>query len=127
MKKFDQINIIPFVDIMLVLLAIVLMTASFIAKDKIKVSIPNSNSNIKLNSTDIIGLITITEAGDIYKDKEKITISQLDKELSVWQKSKSITLKVDSNAKFQSFVDVTSLLNTYGLKKLSIATIKKDK
>ena len=28
-KKFDEINIIPFIDIMLVLLAIVLITASF--------------------------------------------------------------------------------------------------
>ncbi|MDY4713278.1 biopolymer transporter ExbD, partial [Actinobacillus minor] len=28
MKKFDEINIIPFIDIMLVLLAIVLVTAS---------------------------------------------------------------------------------------------------
>ena len=31
MKKFDQINVIPFIDIMLVLLAIVLMTATFIS------------------------------------------------------------------------------------------------
>ena len=38
MKKFDEINIIPFIDIMLVLLAIVLVTASFISQGKIKVN-----------------------------------------------------------------------------------------
>ena len=36
MKKFDEINIIPFIDIMLVLLAIVLITASFISQGKIQ-------------------------------------------------------------------------------------------
>ena len=34
MKKFDQINVIPMIDVMLVLLAIVLTTASFIAQDQ---------------------------------------------------------------------------------------------
>ena len=42
MKKFDQINVIPFIDIMLVLLAIVLMTATFIAQGKIDVNLPTS-------------------------------------------------------------------------------------
>jgi biopolymer transport protein ExbD len=32
MKRFDQINVIPFIDIMLVLLAIVLTTATFISQ-----------------------------------------------------------------------------------------------
>ena len=40
MKKFDQINVIPFIDIMLVLLAIVLMTATFIAQGKIDAKTP---------------------------------------------------------------------------------------
>ena len=39
MKKFDEINIIPFIDIMLVLLAIVLVTASFISQGKIQVNV----------------------------------------------------------------------------------------
>ena len=36
MKKFDEINIIPFIDIMLVLLAIVLVTASLSHKEKFR-------------------------------------------------------------------------------------------
>ena len=39
-EKFDEINIIPFIDIMLVLLAIVLITASFISQGKIQVNVP---------------------------------------------------------------------------------------
>ena len=45
MKKFDEINIIPFIDIMLVLLAIVLITASFISQGKIQGQCAQSQFN----------------------------------------------------------------------------------
>lgn len=44
MKKFDQINVIPFIDIMLVLFAIVLTTASFISQGVISVNPPTSST-----------------------------------------------------------------------------------
>lgn len=44
MKRFDTINVIPFIDIMLVLLAIVLTTASFIATGKLDIAVPQSSS-----------------------------------------------------------------------------------
>ena len=52
MKKFDQINVIPFIDIMLVLLAILLMTATFIAQGKIDVNLPTSKSPAALHAED---------------------------------------------------------------------------
>ena len=58
MKKFDQINVIPFIDIMLVLLAIVLMTATFIAQGKIDVNLPTSKAPATLHSEDTLKLIT---------------------------------------------------------------------
>jgi biopolymer transport protein ExbD len=42
MKRFDQINMIPFIDIMLVLLAIVLTTASFISQGMIPLDLPKA-------------------------------------------------------------------------------------
>ena len=32
LKKYDSINVIPFIDVLLVLLAIVLLTSTFISK-----------------------------------------------------------------------------------------------
>lgn len=42
MKRIDTINVIPFIDIMLVLLAIVLTTATFISRGVIEVHYPES-------------------------------------------------------------------------------------
>lgn len=43
-KKFDQINVIPFIDIMLVLLVMVLTTATFIKQGVIPVDLPEASS-----------------------------------------------------------------------------------
>ncbi len=42
MKRFDQINVIPFIDIMLVLLAIVLTTATFISQGRLDINVPTA-------------------------------------------------------------------------------------
>ncbi len=42
-KEFDYINVIPLVDVMLVLLTIVLTTSSFIATGRIPVELPRAS------------------------------------------------------------------------------------
>lgn len=44
LSKFDTINVVPFIDIMLVLLVIVLTTASFIQTGLIKLDLPTSTA-----------------------------------------------------------------------------------
>lgn len=126
MKKFDQINVIPFIDIMLVLLAIILMTATFISQGKIEVNIPKSNSDIKLQAEDLAKLLTITKEGKFYQDDKLMTLDELDKSLATWDKDKKITLKVDAGTAFQQFVQVTDIFAKYDLKKVSIITLKND-
>ena len=44
LNKKDGLNIVPFIDIMLVLLAIVLSISTFIAQGKIAVDLPSASS-----------------------------------------------------------------------------------
>ena len=62
MKRFDQINVIPFIDVMLVLLAIVLTTATFVAQGTIPVNLPVSQSASKFRDQKPVE-ITIDEQG----------------------------------------------------------------
>ena len=66
MKKFDEINIIPFIDIMLVLLAIVLITASFISQGKIQVNVPKASSTVAFKSDELAKLLTVTADKQLY-------------------------------------------------------------
>jgi biopolymer transport protein ExbD len=43
-ERFDKMNVVPFIDIVLVLLVIVLATASFVQNKTIKIDLPSASS-----------------------------------------------------------------------------------
>ena len=69
-KKFDSINVVPFIDIILVLLVIVLTTASFVAKGLIPVDLSKSESASKYKPKKKDLIITIKDNGDIFLIKK---------------------------------------------------------
>ena len=125
MKKFDQINVIPFIDIMLVLLAIVLMTATFIAQGKIEVNLPTSKAPGVLRSEDTLKLITVDKDGNFYlKDgeivDEKIGVNELEKIIENWPEAQRVTLKIDAKTPFQHFIEIQEMLKD---KKFRVAVL----
>lgn len=124
MKKFDEINIIPFIDIMLVLLAIVLITASFISQGKIQVNVPKASSTVAFKSDDLAKLLTVTEKGEIYFNDKPIDKETLEKEVVTWAKDQKVTLKVDAKATFQDFVTLTDMMAKNDIKNVAIVTMK---
>ena len=88
MKKFDEINIIPFIDIMLVLLAIVLVTASFISQGKIKVNVPKASSTVAFKSDELTKLLTVTADKQLYLMISPFHKKRLKKKLWVGIKTK---------------------------------------
>lgn len=123
MKKFDSINVIPFIDIMLVLLAIVLATASFIKQGKIEVNVPKSQNKVKIQQEDMNEIVTINKAGEFFYQDQVVTLEVLDKTFSKMEKAQKITLKIDAETDFQKFVQVTDLLTKFQLKKVNVLTV----
>ncbi|NEN76360.1 TonB system transport protein ExbD [Pelistega sp. NLN82] len=123
-KKFDEINIIPFIDIMLVLLAIVLITASFISQGKIQVNVPKASSTVAFKSDDLAKLLTVTDKGEIFFNDKPIDIESLEKEIASWDKAQKVTLKVDASATFQDFVTLTDIMAKNDIKNVAIVTMK---
>ncbi|TYA36474.1 TonB system transport protein ExbD [Aggregatibacter actinomycetemcomitans] len=124
MKKFDEINIIPFIDIMLVLLAIVLITASFISQGKIQVSVPKASSSVAFKSNELAKLLTVTAKGELYFNDKPTNLESLESEIAGWDKKQKVTLKIDSEASFQDFVSVTDLLAKNEIKDVAIVATK---
>ncbi len=122
-KKFDSINVVPFIDIMLVLLVIVLTTASFVAKGIIPVDLPDSKSAAKQKDTKNL-TITIKENGDILFDKEKVLKTEIEQKLSPYKKDTPIHINCDKKAEFELFVEVLDTLKLKEFKNLGIITQK---
>ena len=120
MKKFDGINIIPFVDIMLVLLAIVLTTSTLVEKRLIPLSLPSSVSAVELKNKDIT--ITIDKEGRVFWEREEISKEILEQKVKELKKEDSININCDKSSKFENFVYILDSLKLQGLNNISIIT-----
>ena len=123
MKRFDQINVIPFIDIMLVLLAIVLTTATFISQGSIEVDLPQVESAQALPQSDEKTVeIVIDTKKRLFFESDVITQQELAVKLENLPKDTPVILRVDKQVVFQNFVSVVDLLKKNKLEKLSILT-----
>ncbi|MBK1720707.1 biopolymer transporter ExbD [Thiocystis violacea] len=121
MKRMDQINVIPFIDIMLVLLAIVLTTATFISEGRLEIRLPESkgqNQPEPLPSLEI----GIDAKGDLFLDAVPLTLDALGPRLDGLARETPIVLRVDAAARFERFVAVIDQLKARDLERLSILT-----
>lgn len=121
-KEFDYINVIPLVDVMLVLLTIVLTTSTFIATGMISVSLPKAPAAreefVKRS------IITIDRNGAVYFDSKAVGLEELGREISGLDKDAPVLVRADREIRLQIFVDVLDVLNDRGLKRVAIQTEK---
>ncbi len=120
-RKFDQINVIPFIDIMLVLLVMVLTTATFVKQGIIPVNLPEAKTKEKNDLQKEIA-IYVNSKGEIYYDKAKVTLGELEKKLSTVPKTQTVVLRSDKESKFQDFVSVMNILKRLNHEQLYIVT-----
>jgi len=122
-KKFDSINVIPFIDVLLVLLAIVLMTSTFIAKGVIPVALPQASNADTLSKYEKT-MIVITKENIIFLDKKHISLEALEVKLSTYDKAAPILIKSDKQANFDSFVSLLNMLKKSNFENIAIVTKK---
>ncbi len=122
MKRFDQINVIPFIDIMLVLLAIVLTTATFISQGRLNVNLPKASSKQSLQEQHETIRLVIDKDETIYYQEVPVTLKILENRVSQLEKNTKIILNVDETVQFQQFIYVVDLLKQQRIERLSIAT-----
>ena len=122
-KGFDYINVIPFVDIMLVLLTIVLTTSTFIATGGIAVQLPKASRNSE--ETLKVRTIEIDRKGTIYFTGAPVTISALRETLKPLDRNSPFLIRADRDVQLQTFVDVLDTVKNSGFQKVSLQTERK--
>jgi biopolymer transport protein ExbD len=124
MKKFNSINIIPFVDIMLVLLAIVLITSTFIDKKVMPINLPKSNAKSSIKKSEIF--ITVTKEGEIFFNNKKVSKKELLSKIESLQVKSVVNINCDKETKFDNFVFILNALKQKGLNNIFLVTKQND-
>lgn len=122
-KQFDSINVIPFIDIMLVLLTIVLTTSTFIAQGTISVDLPKASASHASTKRGL--LIDIGQHGAIVLDSEAVTLAALKERLGSHERETTVLIRADRQIALQVFVEVLDTVKSLGFTKVSLQTEKK--
>ena len=120
-KRFDQINVIPFIDIMLVLLVMVLTTATFIKQGVIPVELPKASTSKKEDVKKEV-TVYVNAKGEMFIGKKRVDAKELEAKLSKVSKEQTVVLRSDKESRFQDFVTVMDILKRLKHEQLYIVT-----
>ncbi len=122
-RRGDGLNVVPFIDIMLVLLAIVLSISTFIAQGKIKVSLPNAKNAEKSQPNDQkVVVISVDEHDNVFVDDKPTNLEALSAVVKQTDPKTLIDLKSDKSSRFETFISIMDILKEHNHENFSIST-----
>ena len=126
-EPYDQINITPMVDLMLVLLIIfIIMTTA--AVQGVKVNLPTASKAPSLGEAKTKS-ITITDTGPLYLDTFPVSMQELESRLGTLRASDPeppVVVKGASVIQYQQVMDVLDMLGRLQITQVGLATQKKS-
>ncbi len=125
----SEINVTPFVDVMLVLLVIFMVTAPILYQG-VDVNLPKVESKpMPAADREKKIVITINDKGEIFIEKEKYTLSSLKVEIRrfIVNQGKRIEdgdvfLRADTNVSYGDVMEVMAEIKKAGVKQLGLVT-----
>jgi biopolymer transport protein TolR len=119
-KVLSEINVTPFVDVMLVLLVIFMVTAPLLQQG-IDVNLPKAKGR-DLPPEERITLV-IKKRGNIYMNDNPVSITQMGRKLKAISKlNPNVFLKADKDVPYGFVVEVMGEIKEAGIEKLGMIT-----
>jgi len=119
----SEINVTPFVDVMLVLLIIFMVTAPLLTAG-IKVNLPESNNKTLSEKNEPI-TVSINKKGEIFLQKQKVSEKKLMLklfELKKQDKSLKIYIRGDKDLNYGDVISIMGKITKAGFKKVALVT-----
>lgn len=127
-KFVSDINVTPFVDVMLVLL-IIFMVATPMMSQGLEVDLPQTQQAAVLSTEADYMVLTVRVDGKIFLDEYGVdTMEELEGHLQrlVKDKGKSLFLQADTNVPYGVVVEVMGHIKAVGIEKLGVVAQKSD-
>jgi biopolymer transport protein ExbD len=120
LKRPEGLNVIPLIDVMLVLLAIVLTVSTFISQGIIQVDLPQSSQSEKPSSKEVFEIV-INDENHLHINDSIVAIEDLEAMLKPLSLDTPIVLRSDKKSDFGIFVQIMDILKAKGYDEIKIA------
>lgn len=119
----SEINVTPFVDVMLVLLVIFMVTAPMMTQGMM-VELPKAEANSLPQSEKQLNL-SITEDGQFYINKEPLSSTEMQTKLSALAQvsaDRDVLINADGRVPYQKVAELMSIATQAGFTKIGMIT-----
>ena len=123
-----EINMVPFIDITLILLIIFMVMSPLLVQMQLNVDLPKSNS-VNTQAEDDVIRIEVEKNGTITVQNKKVTLKNLERELILRMgkaNKKTILVQADKDVPIQQVVTVFDAAKKLGAAKLGIGVLSKS-
>ena len=121
-RELDQINVIPLVDVMLVLLVIVLTTATFITTGQIPVDLAKAKE--AGDRRDVPLILTLTKEGQLFLNEQSVTKETLKTAMASHPRESLVVVRADRVTLLEQFVEIVDEVRGLGFKQVSLEVVK---
>jgi len=121
-RDINQINVIPLVDVMLVLLVIVLTTATFISTGQIPVNLAKAKEVNDRKDVPIV--ISLTAGGSLFLNDTPVPEGGLPSALSAQPRESAVVVRADKVTLLEKFVALVDEIRSLGFQQVSLEVIR---
>jgi len=128
-KEDPEINLIPLIDISLLLVIFFMLTSTFMQEGRLKIELPQASLAPASRQKSDPLVVTVTQAGTYrVNDRELInnspdTLRAAVAEIAGADRNKPVTVRADARSTHQSVVTAMDVLGKLGFVKINIATV----
>ncbi len=119
-KVMSEINVTPFVDVMLVLLIIFMVTAPLL-KQGLDVDLPRAKGK-ELPAEERI-MVSVKKDGKIYLNRRAVSLSELTRKLrAISKRNPTLYLQADRRVPYGEVVKIMGEIKSAGIEKVGLMT-----
>lgn len=122
-QGLSEMNLIPLIDIMLVLMIIFLVTAT-VMNPAVPLSLPKADAQTLPEQPTVV-TISIDAKGQIFWDQQPVTLAELEQKMQVAAQAEqkpSIHLRADQDARYDAVAQVLARASKAGLNDLAFVS-----
>ena len=131
-KEDPEINLIPLIDVSLLLVIFFMLSSTFMQESRLKIELPQASlAPTGKQKTDPI-VVSVTQSGSYRVNDRELVNSSTDTlraailEVAGADRNKPVTVRADGRATHQSVISAMDVLGKLGFVRINIATVEES-